>query len=238
MTDCIDHCLGEGLLSPSKYFDLTEVGADDFVSDPETCVHEAGHAVVGYLQGRRIKHVYAAPFDEIAWDAFHEEYFTQHLDGQVAYEEDDDRPLPSDGDDAARARWLKDEMLSTMGAGVAVCHFKGGGEPAEELSYSDQSSIYGNRMLDYCCYVGAFADCPFEMPDEPTEAQEEQWWEWSEAQMDAVEATLWAEVEQMLLAHWHLVEDLAAALSANPYLDGPKVYEVFERIEARRAAAA
>jgi hypothetical protein len=238
MSDYIDRCLGEGLLSPCKYFDLTEVGTDDFESDPETCFHEAGHAVVGYLQDRRIKHVYAAPFDEIAWDAFHEEYFIQQLGGQVAYEDDDDRPFPSDGDDAAKARWLKDEMLSTMGAGVAMCHFNGGGEPANNLSCTDQAAVYGNWLLEYCNLAGAFAECPFDMPEEPTEAQEEQWWEWTYAQMDRVEATLWAEVEQMLLTHWHLVEGLAAALAVNPFLDGTEVREIFERIEARRAAAA
>jgi hypothetical protein len=89
MTDCMDRCLGEGVLNPSKYFDLTEVGSDHFASDSKTCFHEAGHAVVGYLQGRRIKHVYAAPFDEIEWSAVHEQYFTQDLAGQVAYEADD-----------------------------------------------------------------------------------------------------------------------------------------------------
>jgi P4 family phage/plasmid primase-like protien len=178
------------------------------------------------------------PFDEIAWDAFHKEYFIQQLSGQVAYGDDDERPFPSEGDDAAMARWLKDEMLSTMGAGVAVCHFKGGGEPAEELSYTDQRWIYGDTLLDYCCYAGAFADRPFDMPDEPTEAQEEQWWEWTYERMDTVEATLWDEVEQMLLTNWHLVEGLAAALGANPFLDGTYVHELFERIEARRAAAA
>ena len=201
MNNRIDRCLGESLLSPSKYFDLTEVGLDYFSIDPETRFHEAGHAVVGYLQGRRIKHVYAAPFDEIAWDAFHKEYFTQHLEGQVAYEDDDDRPFPSDGDDAAKARWLKDEMLSTMGAGVAVCRFKGEGEPAEELSYTDQRWIYGDTLLDYCFYAGAFADRPFDMPDEPTESEEERWWEWTYERMDVVEAGLWAEVEQMMLSH-------------------------------------
>jgi hypothetical protein len=236
MSDYIDRCLDEGLPSISEYFDLIDAGDDDFASDPEVCIHEAGHAVVGYLQGRRIKHIYTAPFDEEVWDAFHKEYFTQHLGGQVAYE-DDDHPYPIDGDDAAQAQWLKDEMLSVMGAGVAVCRFNGGGEPAGALGDTGQSAIYGNWLLEYCNCAGTFAECPFDMPEEPTDAQEEQWWEWSQAQTDAVEASLWAEVEHLLLAHWHLVEGLAAVLVRNPYLDGPEVYEVFERIEARRAVS-
>jgi hypothetical protein len=242
MSDYIDRCLDEGLKPIDEYYEVietTEDGCTIAISecDPEVCVHEAGHAVVGYLQGRRLKHVYAAPFDEEVWNAFHKEYFTQHLAGQVAYE-DDDHPYPLDGDDAAQAQWLKDEMLSMMGAGVAVCHFIGGGEPAKALSDTDQSAIYGNWLLEYCNLIGAFENPPFDMPDEPTEAQEEQWLEWIEAQEDAVEAGLWAEVEHILLTHWHLVEGLAAVLTANPYLDGPEVYEVFDRIKARRAAAA
>jgi len=241
MTDYIDRCLDEGLKARRENYEVietTENGCTIAASgcDPEVCIHEAGHAVVGYLQGRRIKHVYAAPFDEEVWDAFHKEYFTQHLGGQVAYE-DDDHPYPTDGDDAVQAQWLKDEMLSMMGAGVAVCRFNGGGEPANELSDTDQSAIYGNWLLDYCCYAETFADCPFDIPDEPTEAQEELWWEWTEEREHEAENALWAEVEQMIGENWYLVEGLAAVLFVNPFLDGPEVYEVFDRIQARHAAS-
>jgi hypothetical protein len=43
-------------------------------------------------------------------------------------------------------------------------------------------------------------------------------------------------VARIIDEHWHLVEGLAAVLMCQPWLTGPEVYEVFDRIRARRAA--
>jgi hypothetical protein len=232
MTDYIDRCLDEGLKARDEYYEVietTENGGTISVSDgdPEVCVHEAGHAVMGYLQGRRIKHDYAGPFHDAVWG---------DLAGQVGYE-DGDHPYPKTGDEADEAQWMKESIMSTMAAGFAQCHFDGGNNPARYLSLSDESAIYGNWLLEYCNLIGAFENPPFDMPDAPSEEQEERWWEWTEEVTNEVEAKLWAEVKNMLLDYWHLVEGLAAVLYADPYLDGPEVYEVFDRIQARHAAS-
>lgn len=250
MKDYIDTALDAGLMSMEAYYELEDAAPKELleetehgavyisepvnITSPDICIHEAGHAIIGYLQGRKVKHVYAGPFEDTQWDAYHKEYYTQDLAGQVAYEGDDILEPAGDDGTAVAAR-IKKRMLGMMGGGAAQALFEGG-EPARHLCPSDESAMYGNWLLEYCNLIGAFENPPFDMPDAPSEEQEERWWEWTEEITNEVETKLWAEVKDMLLNHWHLVEGLAAVLYADPYLDGPQVYEILDRIRARRAA--
>jgi hypothetical protein len=225
MNDYIDLCLNEGMKGPDEYYEVietTETGWTVYVSDcdPETCVHEAGHAVADYVLGRPIESVRSLPEDEF-----------DDCSGKVTLSEE---PEPTND-----AEWLANywrRMVTHMAGGYAQ-HLYSGVEPTDGMGFGDREVVYGNLISMYMNIVG-YQQPPFEIPDEPGEPWDERTMEWFYEQDAALERKLWAEVERILKENWDLVESLAAVLTANPFLEGAEVYEVFERIEARRAAAA
>jgi hypothetical protein len=220
MSDYIDRCLDEGLLTPSEYFGLIEAGDDDFPTDPEICVREAGHAVAAYVLGRPIKSVSAYEWeaddewespDGSLWSIGSAYGRTQYLG----------EPLPKD--DAGRAARLFRDMAVAMASGYAE-RLYAGAVPKNALG-DDRTEVFDGWLRSYTRLT--------RQGQPPSEASGVRW----EDQEDAVLGELWSEVERIILENWDFVCGLATVLMRGPWLDGPEVYEIFGRIEARRPSS-
>jgi hypothetical protein len=235
MNDYIDHCLDEGLPTLSEYFGLIEAGEDDFASDPELCVHEAGHAVVAYVVRRPIEYVSAEEWDEDAGipNRYGGITYFGTPGGVISYAEVFDRPL-TELETAAR---MYREMMTALAGGYAAHRYTGCASETE-MSKGDRD-CFASAFYSFCHLNREVVKPPFAIPMDPSDWARKAFERWCEANKpDTNQRDLWSEVAHIIDGHWHLVEGLAAVLMRQPWLTGQEIYEVFERIEARRAAAA
>jgi hypothetical protein len=239
MTDYIDRCLDEGLMPLSEYFDLIEAGDDDFASEPEVCVHEAGHAVMAYVVGRPIEYVSACEWDEDAIVGETPDRGITYMGSPGGVVRYTDEPVLTGPELAARL--YRDVVTAASGplaqhiyTGEAIEHIM---DPANDDP--NRSSDWHLINNDWICRYGdiMFAEPPFKMPEEWSDDDYERFYEWQGKQLAEVERKLWVDAERILQENWDLVSGLAAVLMSNPWLDGPQVYDIFERIQARRTSS-
>jgi hypothetical protein len=231
----VERCLDEGLLSEDEYEDPINDG--HYFGYAPTCVHEAGHAVVAYVLGRPIESVSAEEWGDDGIETADGAILYIGFPGGLTRYADE----PELAGTEFAARLYRDAVTAASGP---LAHHMYTGEAIERIM--DPANADPNHSSDWhlinndwtCTYADImFAEPPFEMPQECSDDDFERFLEWQGELMAEVERKLWVDAKRILRANWDLVEGLAAVLIHNSYLDGPEVYEVFDRIQARRAAS-
>jgi hypothetical protein len=227
----VERCLDGGLLSEGEYEDPIYDGC--FPGYAPTCVHEAGHAVAAYVLGRPIESVSAEEWDEdsVFETADGATVYMGFPGGLIRYAEVFDQPLTEEQTEARMYR----EIITAMAGGYAT-HRYTGGKPDKAMSDSDRECFI-SAYHTFCMLNGEVVKPAFELPTESTDWHSLHFRRWCEEKKPPTsQRNLWSEVAHIIDERWYLVEGLAAVLMSCLWLDGPDVYDIFERIEARRAA--